>query len=149
MQIRNSLLSFAAFAALSLLGAPGALAQNAELHATLVGGNETPNPGSATGYGTAAIAFRGPNLTQVCVSLVVTGIPTPTAAHIHKGFGPTAGPIVVTLATPAGGNPGFSGACANISATLSAQIRKDPSGFYINGHTGGAFATGAIRGQLF
>jgi hypothetical protein len=147
--MRFRLLSLMTFAVLSVFGVTSASAQaNLELHATLLGGNETPNAGHPTGYGAASVVFRGANLTQVCVTIVVIGIPAPNAAHIHKGFGPTAGPPVVTLTTPAG-SPAFSGSCVAISAADSAAIRKQPEGFYINVHTAAPYTTGALRGQLF
>jgi hypothetical protein len=147
MQIRFRLLSLLTFAALSAFGIGTASAQNLELHATLVGGNETPNAGHPTGYGAASVIFRGATL--VCVTIEVTGIPTPTAAHIHKGYGPTAGLPVVTLATPTGSPVAFSASCVAISAADSAAIRKNPEGFYINVHTAAPYTTGALRGQLF
>jgi hypothetical protein len=76
-------------------------------------------------------------------------MPTPTAAHIHRGFGPQAGPIVVTLVRPTTGDPGFSGRCIGISAALSAEIRGNPAKFYINVHAAAPYAGGAIRGPLF
>lgn len=148
MTIRHRLLSLLAFFALSLFGAAGASAQGVHLHAVLVGGNETPAAGNPTAYGTAAVTFTGVNLTRVCVSFVVIGLPPPTAAHIHFGFGPQAGPVVVVLPTPVAGNPGFSSGCIPISPGLSTTIRGNPARFYINVHTG-PHPGGAIRGQLF
>jgi len=133
---------------LSLFGTSAATAQGTHLHAVLVGGNETPSAGHPTAFGTAAVSFRGTNQTQVCVVIVVHGLPAPTAAHIHPGFGPEAKPFVVLLNTPAAGNPGFSSGCYPISAALSQQIRARPSAYYINIHTD-PHPGGAIRGQLF
>jgi hypothetical protein len=146
--LRHSL-SLLTFLAVIAFGSTGVSAQGVHLHAVLVGGNETPNAGHPSAYGTAAVTFRGANLTQVCVSLVVSGMPSPTAAHIHRGFGPQAGPVVVTLLHPATGNPGFSGRCVVITAALSAQIRSNPARYYINIHAATPYVTGAIRGQLF
>lgn len=149
MQLKK-LLSALSFAVLSVLGAGAASAQGVHFHAVLVGGNETPSAGHPSAYGTAAVTFRGVNLTQVCVAMVVTGLPAaPTAAHIHQGFGPQAGPVVVPLVHPTTANPGFSARCYTITAALSAQIRANPSRFYINVHGPDPFAGGAIRGQLF
>ena len=148
MQIRYRLLSLLAFAALAVFNVGSASAQGWHLSAVLVGGHETPAAGHPTAYGTAAVTFRGVNYTQVCVTFVVTGLPVPTAAHIHRGFGPQAGPIVVVLATPVAGDPGFSSRCVVITAALSTEIRANPTKFYINVHTG-AHPGGAIRGQLF
>jgi hypothetical protein len=150
MQIRYRLLSLLAFAAF-LLGANVANAQGVHLHAVLVGGNETPAAGHPTAYGTAALTFRGTSSApQICVTMVVSGLPAnPTAAHIHRGFGPQAGPVVVTLAHPATGNPGFASRCIVITPALSLEIRGNPAKFYINVHLPAPFAGGAIRGQLF
>ena len=149
MQLRYRFVSLLTLVAVAIFGATGASAQGVHLHAVLVGGNETPSAGHPTAYGTAAVTFRGTNLTQVCVTFVVSGMPVPTAAHIHRGFGPQAGPIVVVLATPAAGNPGFSSRCVVITALLSSQIRARPAGYYINVHAAAPYAGGAIRGQLF
>lgn len=150
MRIKSNLFGLLAIITLSMLGGiSGASAQGAHLHAVLVGGNETPNAGHPSAYGTAALNFRGTNLTQVCFAITFTGLTTPTGAHIHDGFGPQAGPIVVALATPTTGNPGFSAGCRTITAALSAQMRVFPQRFYINIHTAAPYATGAIRGQLF
>jgi hypothetical protein len=148
MKLRYRLLSLLTLLGFSVLSATGASAQGLYLHAILVGGNEVPGPGHATAYGAASVLFRGANFTQVCTTLVVTGLPAPTAAHIHVGFGPQYSGPLITIPTPASGNPGFSGGCTTISAALSAGIRTHPQRFYINVHTA-AHPNGAIRGQLF
>ena len=148
MLLRNGL-SLVAFVAFIAFGGTGASAQGVHLHAVLVGGNETPSAGHPTAYGTTAVTFRGANLTQIRVTLVVSGMPTPTAAHIHRGFGPDAGPVVVTLLKPPTGDPGVAGRCTGISAGLSAEIRGNPAKFYINVHAAAPYVGGAIRGPLF
>jgi hypothetical protein len=150
MQLRSRFLALWAFiGVLSVFGVSGASAQGWHLHAVLVGGNETPAAGHPTAYGTAAVTFRGTSFTQVCVAFVVTGLTVPTSAHIHRGFGPQAGPIVVVLPTPAAGNPGFSSGCVTITAQLSLEIRANPAKFYINVHTAAPYTGGALRGQLY
>jgi hypothetical protein len=131
MDIKRILCCLFAIAGFSVLAVPGASAQGIHLHAVLVGGNETPNPGHPTAYGTAAVTFKGGPL-SVCVTFVVAGLPAPTMAHIHRGFGVDAGPVVVTLNTPTAGNPGFSAGCYPITTTLYNEIRGN-----------------AVRGQLF
>jgi hypothetical protein len=150
MRIRQNVLGLLATLVLSFLGTSIANAQGVHMHAVLVGGNEIPNPGHPTGFGTAAITFRA-QLTQICVVIVVNGLSgTPTGAHIHSGFGPQApaGNIVVPLNTTTGVNPGFSTGCYSITAQQSAALRGNPSRFYINVHTS-TFPSGAVRGQLF
>ena len=129
-----------------VLGGSGAYAQGTHMFAVLVGGNETPAAGDPDGFGSASVTFRGEDLTQVCVAIFVTGIGPATMAHIHRGFGDVAGPIVVTLTTP--GANGFGVGCRTVSPELSRQIRANRYGFYINVHTA-AFPGGAVRGQLF
>lgn len=146
MIVRRALLGLSLAA--SVCGGSPVLADDLHLHAVLVGGNETPNPGSTKGYGTAAVQFRGADNTEVCVGIIVTGLDKVLAAHIHKGFGPVAGDIVVVLPEPKAGNPGGSTGCIKIDEKLASDILADPYGFYINVHTK-KFPTGAIRGQLF
>jgi hypothetical protein len=85
--------------------------------------------------------------TQVCAGIVVTGLTTPTAAHIHQADRRHNGPIVVPLTAPASGNPGSSSTCVAVSAQLSLALRSNPGAFYVNVHTAD-FPNGAMRGQL-
>ena len=109
--------------------------------ANMTGAAERPGPGDADGVGRAGVSFQG---SRVCVLLHAQRIGTATAAHIHRGAVGVAGPIVVTLPLP---NP-FADGCVTITAALQNDIRTNPTGFYVNVHTG-AFPNGAIRGQLF
>ena len=84
----------------------------------------------------------------ICFGITVTGIATPTAAHIHKGKRGKNGPIVVTLSTQSGGNPGASSGCVDGDPALLSDIRKRSRRYYVNVHTGD-FPDGALRGQLF
>ena len=145
MNIVSSLSYSALLLALSVTGAATAQAEELHLHANLVGGHELGG-GDDNGTGTVAIQLR--SNTEVCASIIVSKINTPVAAHIHQGFAAANGPIVVTLATPNAGNPGGSFVCAEIPSSLGQEIRKNPSGFYVNIHTQD-FGGGAIRGQLF
>jgi hypothetical protein len=145
MKISHGLIASLFLVGLSVMGASAASAQGVHLHANLVGGNE-PAGGDPNGFGTAAIQFR--SSTEICVAIVVAKIKKPIGAHLHQGFPPENGPIVVPLTTPSKGDPGESFTCATIEAELAARIKKNPSNFYVNVHTSD-FQGGAIRGQLF
>jgi hypothetical protein len=79
---------------------------------------------------------------------VVQGIDTPTAAHIHEASAGVNGPIRITLATPAAGNPGQVSGCVAVGEAIRNKLRNSPGKFYVNVHTI-AFPDGALRGQLF
>jgi hypothetical protein len=134
-----------AFLVLSATGPTESRAQGVHFHAVLVGGNEVA-AGDPDGFGTAAIHFR--SATEVCVAVIVNRSGVPTAAHIHKAFPPQNGPVVVPLTTPNGGNPGSSVSCVAVATSFYAEMRANPSQFYVNVHTT-AFPGGAIRGQIF
>ena len=110
---------------------------------TLRGSNEVPGPGDPDGSGFAVVTISG---TTINYSLLVNGLATPTAAHIHSGVFGVSGPIVVDL------NPAFGAGCATgsvaaVPTALINQILADPSSFYVNVHST-EFPNGAIRGQL-
>lgn len=130
--------------ALWLAGAAAAQAQGVHFHAVLLGGNEVAG-GDPNGFGTAAVNFDG---TSICVAIIVNRIDPPTMAHIHDGFAPGTGPVVIPLPAPPAGNKSSSFACVTIAAALAADIKKNPSRFYVNVHTA-TFPGGAVRGQLF
>lgn len=110
---------------------------------TLTGPVEVPGPGDPDGTGSANITVKLPEK-QVCYELSVSGIATPTAAHIHEGAAGVAGPPVVSLDAPASG---ASKGCVDVTAKLAAQILSHASRYYVNVHTDD-FPAGAIRGQL-
>jgi len=146
MKLGRLLVALPLLAGLSIAGAATASAQGVQAFAALFGGNETP-PNSSPGYGAAAITFHGTS--RICFAIVVDRIGVPNGAHIHSGRAGIAGPIVVPLTAPSGGNPGASSGCVNLTdTTLAAKIRNSPSDFYVNVHTG-TFPSGEIRGQLF
>lgn len=109
----------------------------------LTGAAEVPGPGHSDGTGSATVTVSVPKK-QVCYEIDVSGIGTPTAAHIHEGAAGDAGPAVVTLETP---DTGSSNGCENVTAKVVAQILAQPSQYYVNVHTGD-FPAGAVRGQL-
>jgi CHRD domain len=115
------------------------------------GGNEASDTGEANagdpdGRGSATVIISD---TSVCFGIVVDGIDGPTAAHIHRAVAGVNGDIVVVLTPPSAGDPGASSGCVPVNdPALLTAIRRDPSAFYVNVHTG-EFPAGAIRGQLF
>jgi hypothetical protein len=124
----------------------------AQLSTVLLGGNEVSDAGAANagdpdGSGTATVLIRDIDAT-LCYAILVTGIDTPTLAHIHQGAAGTNGPIVIPLTPPDAGDPGVVSECiTGVDATLLNNIRQNPLGFYVNVHTN-AFPSGAARGQL-
>jgi hypothetical protein len=133
----------------SLILSSAAIAQPAaeggrKLMATLTGAAEVP-AGDPDGSGMATFTVN-PGQRRICYTVMVSGIATPTAAHIHIGAAGTAPPnnIVVPLEAPADGD---ADACADVSRELALAILKDPSNYYINVHNAD-YPTGALRGQL-
>lgn len=110
---------------------------------TLSGAAEVPGPGDTDGTGTFTVTVSVPQK-EVCYELDVSGIDTPTAAHIHRGAVGVAGPVVVTLDTPVSGS---SEACEDVTGRVAGQLLARPQQFYVNVHNA-PFPAGAIRGQL-
>ncbi len=114
----------------------------------MTGGVEVP-PGDPDGSGRAVITLK-PGSQTVCYQLSWSSIGVVTAAHIHVGPAGVAGPIVVPFFNGQTLPPtvsAVSGCVKNVDVSLIAQIRDNPSGFYVNVHTTD-FPTGAIRDQL-
>ena len=123
--------------------------------ATLSGANERPSANASTATGTATVTLTETSLT---FSISVTGITSPTAAHIHVGKASVSGGVILGL-TPAAPPTGtFTGVfnSGTVSATdlagaavslasLAALIRNGDA--YVNVHTV-ALPGGEIRGQL-
>ncbi len=133
----------------------GAAAQSATLFAVLNGASECNGAvpplcgqGDANGVGSATVMLLGP--ASLCATIIVNNIVVPTAAHIHFGSTGVNGGVAIALTAPGSGSPGASVFCnvAPAPAGLTGQIRNNPQNFYINVHNG-AFAAGAVRGQLF
>jgi hypothetical protein len=120
--------------------AAGAGAQT--LIGTMNGASEAPGPGDPDGFGLAGFRFEG---TSVQYSMMVKNIAAPTASHIHRGTAGNPGPVVITLASSFPNNAATGTASA--SAALIDEIRRNPSGFYVNVHNAD-FPNGAIRSQL-
>jgi hypothetical protein len=129
-------------------GKPG----SATLFAKLIGKNEISTTtgkkraGDPDGQGGATITITKTN--TLCFGIVVQGITTPNAAHVHQGKRGKNGNIVIPLTQPATGDPGASSGCVpNLDTGLLSDIRKHPSRYYVNVHTND-FPNGALRGQL-
>jgi CHRD domain len=138
---------FAALGGLLVLGAAAtASAQDAQLFAVLSGGNEVSASGQAAagdldGTGAAVVSVVAAD--QLCFAILANNIDPPTFAHIHQGRAGVNGPIVVNLSPP-----NSAGCVPGLDPALVEGIRRTPSEFYVNVHTG-PFPAGAVRGQLF
>ena len=142
MSVLRLALAAAVIGGVSIFGSSGASA----LTAVLKGANQVGTAGDPDGFGTAAVEIVSP--TTICFGLVVSKIDKPVEFHIHKGAKGTNGDVVVPFVPPKNGNPGTASGCqSGISTVLLNQIRRNPSAFYVNVHTG-KFPEGAIRGQL-
>lgn len=114
-----------------------------ELIATLDGKAEVPGPGDADGNGEFTGWFDQAG-GQICYTLGVGSLASPTMAHIHRGAAQVAGPPVVVLQTPV---QNISDTCQPVDPALVREIVGNPSGFYVNVHTT-EHPGGAIRAQL-
>jgi hypothetical protein len=102
------------------------------------------NAGDLNGLGGfTAVVDKG----KLCFGIVVRGLDTPVAAHIHRGGPKVMGPVVLPLTQPSAGNPGASSGCVDVTEALATEMLRRPARFYVNVHTE-AFPNGAVRGQL-
>ena len=131
-----------------LVGAVGtASAEQVQLTASLSGDAEVGDPGDPGGTGSATVDIDT-DTNEVCFVIVSSGTSEdPAAAHIHEGASDVAGGVVVDFDWATNGAGGGAAGCVAGDAAVVASIVADPSGFYVNVHTG-AFPAGAIRGQL-
>lgn len=106
-------------------------------------GEAESSPGDPVGTGEATVRARA-GQGQVCYRLSTSNLPGAVAAHIHRGVAGIAGPVVITLRTPANG--GSSG-CTTAPRSAVNALLKAPASYYVNVHTPD-FASGAVRGQL-
>jgi hypothetical protein len=118
------------------------LTGRSELNATTL----QKGAGDPDGVGSANVLIAKSD--TVCFGISVTGIGTPTAAHIHRGKRNQNGPVVVTLTAPSSGDPGASSGCVSgVDSALVTELRRKHHRFYVNVHTTD-FPGGALRGQL-
>jgi CHRD domain-containing protein len=136
-------LSILALGLVLLLGLAAGAAAQTTFTTTLRGAEEVPGPGDPDASGFATVTIQG---TTITYSILVNGITTPTAAHIHRGAFGVPGPVVVPL-NPTFGAGCTSGTVTNVDANLIAQILANPAAFYVNVHST-EFPDGAVRGQL-
>jgi len=144
--------------------APSPTTAAVKLTATLMPANEVPpvTGSDAGGSGTATLTFNltkdGTGATTAAsldLSLTVTGFPagtTLTNAHIHSASAGANGGVFVDFGVS--GNDTFPSGAGSLSKTGIAltvdqanAIFANPSGFYVNVHTGNN-PGGAARGQL-
>jgi hypothetical protein len=135
---------------LTIMTSSAAWSQALPLFAVLLGGSEVSatgqaNAGDPNGSGAATVILTSAG---ICYSVAIQAIDTPTAAHIHEAFAGVNGPVRITLAIPATGNPGHVSGCVAIGEAIRNKLRNSPGKFYVNVHTI-AFPDGALRGQLF
>jgi hypothetical protein len=139
-----SLLALSLLLSLLLVSPVSARGQGGRpLATTLTGAQEVP-AGDPNGSGTARLRLN-PGQGRICYTLTATGLSgTITAAHIHVAPPGVAGPIVVPLQPPVGGQVS---ACTTASRELIVAIIQHPEHYYVNVHTS-VHPSGAIRGQL-
>jgi hypothetical protein len=132
---------------LFLVLASSALAQGRPYSVPLEGSQEV-GPGDPDGSGVADLTIN-PGLEELCFSLAVEGIESPTRAHIHEAPAGQNGPIVVfffdiVIPDPI---PVTFEDCVHVDRDLARDLIRFPEDFYVNIHNA-AFPAGAIRGQL-
>jgi len=149
MARRFSTLSLAILiASLGILLVVGTVSANhfGSFTTSLSGAEEAPGPGDPNGKGFVSLDVYNAGL--VCYSLKVQGIEAPTAAHIHEAPAGVAGDVVVDLridlATRQGNRLTY---CANAAEDVAADIRANPTEYYVNVHNA-TYPGGAVRGQL-
>jgi hypothetical protein len=116
--------------------------------ADLRGSNEVP-PNNSTVVGTALITIDSANNLTFDVS--TPGIVNPTNAHIHgpNGAAGTNAGVFIGLFSQSNpfNNGRLRGVIPNADAAQIAQLKANPSNFYVNVHTA-AIPGGELRGQL-
>ena len=119
------------------------LQNGTQLSATLLGANEVPVLGDPDGMGSAVLTLNQGQGT-ITYSIQVTGINTPTAAHIHEAGAGMAGPVVIGLSAPVNG---VSSGVVFLDKEEIKEIRMNPEMYYVNVHNA-QYPGGALRGQL-
>lgn len=139
VQLRT--LAIASTALLVVMAGP-AQAQKSDFQGTMKGSEVVPGPGDSDGTGTFKISIDSAS-NQLCYDLAWQNIDQPNAAHVHVGGKDQAGQIMVDLNFPANGPK----ACIPIDSTTAGHMTGGPKSHYVDLHNG-AFAEGAVRGQL-
>lgn len=113
------------------------------LNVTLNGKSEVPGPGDVDGTA-SFVGILDTKFGSICYDVEVAKVGTPTDFHIHRGSSTEAGPVVVTLKTPADAD---RETCIGMPIDVAKRIAANPANYYLNLHTTD-FPKGAIRGQL-
>ena len=109
----------------------------------MTGAAETP--AGAPGGTAKAVVTLSTKTGKVCWTFTsLSGVSTPTYAHIHVGVAGKSGNIVLPLST---GSTLKTKGCVPASATLISQIAANPHGYYVNIHST-QYPGGAVRAQL-
>ena len=109
----------------------------------MTGAAETP--AGAPGGTAKAVVTLSTKTGKVCWTFTsLSGVSTPTYAHIHVGVAGKSGNIVLPLST---GSTLKTKGCVPASATLMSQIAANPHGYYVNIHNA-QYPGGAVRAQL-
>jgi hypothetical protein len=109
----------------------------------MTGAAETP--AGAPGGTAKAVVTLSTKTGKVCWTFTsLSGVSTPTAAHIHVGVAGKSGNIVLPLST---GTTFKTKGCVHASATLMSQIAANQHGYYVNIHNA-QYPGGAVRAQL-
>jgi hypothetical protein len=117
-----------------------------EFSATLLQSNENPPVPFTGAFGDARLVLdRSTRL--VTFELEVTGIPSATLAHIHRGRVGENGPVVIDLLGSNSLAPGTK-LTGSVKLTPGQVAEMDSGAYYVNVHTA-ANPTGELRGQVF
>lgn len=137
--------ALATAAALLMLGAGPAVAEEVTLSGSGSGAEEAPAPGQqgATIRGEVTIDTVSGSITY---TVSVAGNTEPVAAaHIHQAPKGAAGPVVVTLDTAA--VSAGTRATTTVDPAVAAAIAAAPESYYLNAHSA-SFPGGFARAQL-
>jgi hypothetical protein len=115
-------------------------------------GNNVLDSDGATGAGDpnarGALSMVTPGPDQVCFGLNVLDMAEVTAVQVREGTAGRTGPVLLNL-TPLPSSEGPSSGCvSDVPASVVADLRAHPDGFYLNVATT-EFPDGAVRGQFF
>ena len=141
--MKSMLLISIAAAGILIIGGLSKAQDGKSMTVQLSGAAEVPGPGDAHGSGTATLTLNQ-DKGEVCYSISVRDLQTPTMAHIHMGAMGKAGGVKVPFEKAADGS--WKG-CANVDKALLTDIMTNPGNYYVNVHTA-EFPNGAVRGQL-
>ena len=147
MKIQHRFLTTSACVLLSLGSLSSAVAHDREdeviaLKAHLTGPAEVPH-GDPDGSGEATILIDLIN-GKLSFKIQVADIAPAIASHIHKASAGVAGPVVIPLVAPTGGE---SEGTVDVAQPLLLAILLHPEEYYVNVHNT-EFPPGAVRGQL-